>query len=154
MKFVVNGKTYATVKKADKQGRFTATIDPANLTAGKHTLVAKVYYKAPHKPRVLRLKFKRCNDKCVSRRNFRIRVKRPSGQTVKRATVFVNGKRVKVLRGRRLTAPVKLTGLPKGTFRVRVRVVTNKGRVISSTRTYHTCANKTGLSAKHWLNRA
>jgi hypothetical protein len=88
------------------------------------------------------LSFKKCNDKCVSRRAFRIRVKHISGQTIKRATVFVNGKRVKVLRGRRLTAPVKLTGLPKGTFRVRIRVVTSKGRVVNTTRAYHTCVAK------------
>ena len=56
--------------------------------------------------------------------------------------MFVNGKRVKVLRGRRLTAPIDLRGLPKGRFRVKVTATTRSGRTLTSTRKYRTCAKK------------
>src|SRR5436305_3270611 len=56
---------------------------------------------------------------CASRRAFRIRLHEPRHGKLLRATVYVNGRRVRVVRGRRLTAPVNLRGLPKGSYRVR-----------------------------------
>ena len=56
---------------------------------------------------------------CVSRRKFRIRVKRGDYRQV---DVHVNGKRVKVVRGMRNTATVDLRGLPKGRFKVKIAV--------------------------------
>lgn len=80
---------------------------------------------------------------CQSRRRFTIRLRRaPRGDALRSATVTVNGKRVKVVRGRRLRAPVDLRGLPKGTVRVAVTVRTRKGRTLRSTRTYRTCVPK------------
>jgi hypothetical protein len=73
--------------------------------------------------------------RCASRRSFRIRLRRG----IRSATVTVNGKRAKVLSGKRLRAPVDLRGLPKGTFRVTVTARTTRGRVLRSARTYHTC---------------
>jgi ABC-2 type transport system ATP-binding protein len=73
--------------------------------------------------------------KCASRRSFRIHLRRG----LRSATVLVNGKRVKVLRGKRLRAPVNLRGLPKGTFRVTVTGRTTRGRTLRAARTYHTC---------------
>ena len=66
--------------------------------------------------------------RCVSRRRFRIRLRAPRGDPLTSARVFVNGKRVKVLRGNRLTAPIDLRGLPKGRFRVKVTATTRSGR--------------------------
>ena len=77
--------------------------------------------------------------KCVSRRNFRIRVKKGDYRAV---TVLVNGKRVKVLRGVRDTATVDLRGLPKGRFKVQIAVTLKSGKVVRSTRQYRTCAPK------------
>ena len=78
--------------------------------------------------------------KCVSRRRFTIRLRRaPRGDRIRSATVTVNGKRVRVLRGKRLRAKVTLAGLPRGTFRVLVTVRTRKGRTLRSARTYRTC---------------
>ena len=76
---------------------------------------------------------------CVSRRNFRIRVKHGDYRKV---TVSVNGKRVKVLRGLRDTATVDLRGLPKGRFKVQIAVTLKNGKVVRSTRQYRTCAPK------------
>jgi hypothetical protein len=76
---------------------------------------------------------------CVSRRAFRIRIRVPKGAKVVRAMVLVNGKPVAVRRGTRLTAPVRLRGLPKGRFRVKIVLFLKDGRRISGTRRYHTC---------------
>jgi hypothetical protein len=95
--------------------------------------------------------------KCVSRRSFSIRLRAPKGQRLKRATIFVAGKRVSVrsgkkrlttLTGRRLTAPVSLRGLPRDTFTVRVEAVTSSGRRLVDLRTYHTCAAKRAPAPK------
>jgi hypothetical protein len=73
---------------------------------------------------------------CVSRRHFRIRVKKGDYRQV---TVLVNGKRVKVLRR---SAAVDLRGLPKGRFTVQIAVTLRTGKVVRSTRRYRTCAPK------------
>jgi DNA-binding beta-propeller fold protein YncE len=77
---------------------------------------------------------------CVSRRNFRIRVRVPLGTTVRSARVTVAGKRVRVSYADRITAPVDLRGLPRGTVKVQIRLVTTRGTVLTGTRTYRTCA--------------
>lgn len=82
------------------------------------------------------------NARCKSRRKFRIRIRQISGVTYTSAEVFVNGKKVKVVKGSRLTAPVNLRGLPAGTFKVKITVTTDDGRTISAQRKYKTCAKK------------
>jgi hypothetical protein len=77
--------------------------------------------------------------RCVSRRNFRIRVRNQPGATVVDAVIFVNGRRVRTLRGRRIGAYVDLRGLPKGTFTVRIVAILSDGRTIRGTRKYRTC---------------
>ena len=79
---------------------------------------------------------------CVSRRNFRIRLRQPKGFKLKSATVSLNGKRVATRSGKRVTAPVDLRGLPKGRFTVKISVTLTDGRKVSSTRKYRTCAPK------------
>lgn len=82
---------------------------------------------------------KQGKKKCVSRRNFKIRLREPAGDALASATVFVNGKRVKVVRGERLTARVDLRGLPKGRYKVRIVAKTVLGRTMKGTRKYRTC---------------
>jgi hypothetical protein len=76
---------------------------------------------------------------CTSRRLFVIRVRHPHGQYLVAANVTVNGKRVATMRGNRISSTIKLVGLPKGTVKVHIRAVTNKGKVLHGVRTYHTC---------------
>ena len=76
---------------------------------------------------------------CASRRHFRIHLRARRGERLVSARVYVNGHRVRVLRGRRLHAVVNLRGLPPGTFTVRIVARTRTGRVLRSTRVYHTC---------------
>lgn len=81
--------------------------------------------------------------RCLSRRVITIRLRRaPRGDRIRSARVTVDGKRVKVRRGKRLSARIDLRGLPKGTARVMVTVRTSKGRTLRSARTYRTCAPK------------
>jgi hypothetical protein len=80
--------------------------------------------------------------RCVSRRAFRIRLKEPRGDALRTASVFVNGRRVTIRRGKRLTAPIVLRGLPKGRFAVRITARTVLGRTITGTRRYRTCTPK------------
>lgn len=79
---------------------------------------------------------------CASRRSFRIRLRVPRHAKALRASVLVNGRRVKVLRGKRLRAPVDLRGLPKGRFTVEIHVRLRDGRLLSGKRVYHTCTRK------------
>ena len=80
--------------------------------------------------------------KCVSRRNFVIRLRSPKGVKIKSARVFVNGKQVAVRKGKRLKSRVDLRGLPKGRFKVKIEVRLTDGRTVKGTRRYRTCAVK------------
>jgi hypothetical protein len=87
------------------------------------------------------------NKKCVSRRRFRIKLRQPGGVQIQTALVFVNGQRVrtvkrKIFKKLRTTARVDLRGLPKGTFFVRIVVLTTKGQTLKGTRKYKTCRKK------------
>jgi hypothetical protein len=77
---------------------------------------------------------------CLSRRRFVIHLRRPHGRRLKRARVYLNGKRVKVRRRRgRLTAVVDLRRMRKRTVTVKVQAVTRSGRHVHELRRYHTC---------------
>lgn len=76
---------------------------------------------------------------CASRRDFAIRLRIPKGKRVTSAEVGVAGRRATVLKGRRLTARVRLTGLPKGTFKVTITLTLADGSRLQGSRTYHTC---------------
>lgn len=81
--------------------------------------------------------------KCVSRRRFMIRVRRPPGVEIKAAKVVVNGKRVRTRKvAGRFTATVDLRGLPKGRFSVGITITTPSGLRITGARRYRTCAPK------------
>jgi len=79
---------------------------------------------------------------CASRRDFRIRVRTRKADPVVKAVVRVNGRKVRVVRGARLTAPVRLTGLPKGRYAVDITATTRSGRQLSGVRRYFTCTPK------------
>jgi hypothetical protein len=83
--------------------------------------------------------------RCASRRSFRIRLSLPHGvkrRSVRAVTVRVNGRRVGVRRGRRLTAPVDLRGLPAGKVAVTIRYRLKGGGVKLEKRRYQTCARR------------
>src|SRR4051794_26960320 len=80
------------------------------------------------------------SGRCLSRRVFRIHLRAPKGQRLRRATVVVAGRRARVTRrGTRLTAIIDLRHAPRGRFAVRVSAVTVSGRRVSEQRRYRTC---------------
>jgi hypothetical protein len=82
------------------------------------------------------------NKVCLSRRHFTLHVRHLPGLVYKQVTVELDGRQLRVLRGRRISANIDLRGLPKGYYTVRISVLTTTGRTISGTRAYHTCAPK------------
>ena len=66
-----------------------------------------------------------------------LRVKLPRG--LKGATIYVNGKRVKRLRGRDLRVPVTIRGRAGKPTRVRIVAVTRKGKRVTRSRRYPAC---------------
>ena len=78
--------------------------------------------------------------RCSSKRNFRIRL-RPTYKRLASAVVRVNGKRTKVSRHAhgRLRARVNLTGLKRGSYKVKIRARGENGRRYKETRSYKVC---------------
>ena len=81
---------------------------------------------------------------CLSKRHFTIHIRRYARITYLEAIVFLNKKQTKVAKSRngQFTSPIDLRGLPKGTFVVKITVITSTGGIIVGTRTYHTCHRK------------
>jgi hypothetical protein len=79
---------------------------------------------------------------CVSRRSFKIRLRVPPGARVRSAVVRVNGRKVAVRIGKRVTAPIDLRGVPEGKVTVTIRIRTADGRTVTGKRIYRTCAHK------------
>jgi hypothetical protein len=81
------------------------------------------------------------NSRCVSRRFFRIKLRKRYWPVI--AAVTVKMPRVtRVLRRRPWGTIVDLRGLPKGRFVVRITALTTTARTIRGTRTYRTCRGK------------
>jgi hypothetical protein len=77
---------------------------------------------------------------CLSRRVFTIRLRHPRGQRLRRASVRVDGKRVRVVRRHgRLRARIDLRGKRKRVVTVTVRAVTRSGKRVREVRRYRTC---------------
>jgi hypothetical protein len=85
---------------------------------------------------------------CVSRRHFRIHL-RNHGLHPLKATVFVNGRAVKVIRGKHLAAEIDLRGLPKGKVKVRLTISYREGKTLTGARTYRTCAARKHKATHH-----
>jgi hypothetical protein len=78
--------------------------------------------------------------KCLHRRHLKIRVHAPRGRRLRWARVYVGGRLVRTLRGRRATRPVTLRKLSGGTVRVKIVARTRSGRRLVQRRTYRICA--------------
>ena len=79
---------------------------------------------------------------CTSRRLFRITIRRPRRMRVSKVSVLLDGRRVPLRGGRRLSAVIDLRGRARGTAVVRIRFAgTRRGRraVSRQTRAFRTC---------------
>jgi hypothetical protein len=77
---------------------------------------------------------------CPRRRTVRVGVRAPAGQRLRRATVYVDGRRAATRRRRGRGIAVRLRGLPRGAFTVRIVALTTSGRRIVVERRYGACA--------------
>jgi hypothetical protein len=83
---------------------------------------------------------------CFSRRRFRIRLRAPKGDRLTSATIYVNAKKRRTLRGKALRrSRVDLLGLPKGQFTVTIQARTKKGKKLRQVRRYRTCVPRKRL---------
>jgi hypothetical protein len=78
---------------------------------------------------------------CLRVPRLALRLRAPSRGRFVRVEVFVNGRRVLTRRGHRIRRIV-LHDLPQGRFRLKVVATTNRGRRISSARTYLGCVGR------------
>ena len=78
-------------------------------------------------------------NRCTKRSGFRVRLRPPRGQRLRSAVIFVGGRRAKVVKGRALRRPVRLSGLKRGRVRIDVTLRTTRGRTVNRSRTYRFC---------------
>jgi hypothetical protein len=84
--------------------------------------------------------------RCVSRRQLTLHLKAPKGARIASVAVTVAGRTTRPkVRGR---APIVLKGLPKGRYKVTVKVRLADGRTLTLTRAYKTCAPKKKATKK------
>jgi hypothetical protein len=81
--------------------------------------------------------------RCLSRRAFTIHLRDPLNDPLREAVVSLRGRRIRVTRhGSAFVSKIDLRGLPRGTFTVRIALVTVLGHRLSGARTYHTCRRR------------
>jgi alpha-glucosidase len=90
------------------------------------------FFRCGHQP------FGASRRRCVDRRKFRFRIGQPRHGRIVRVDVYVNGRRVKVVRGRRVRR-VTLRRLPRGRFTVRIVAHWASGPRTVSVRRYVGC---------------
>jgi beta-glucosidase len=78
---------------------------------------------------------------CVSRRSVRIHLRGVRASRVRSVIVYINGRRLGVLHGRRSAVTVSLVGHGRGAVRVRIVVHYAGRRGVVLKRTYHPCAH-------------
>jgi hypothetical protein len=77
---------------------------------------------------------------CVSGGKLTVRVRRRPGVKWRSATVKVNGKHFRSIKRSQITKPVKLTGVPTGSFVLSITAKARDGRRVTARRRYKTCA--------------
>lgn len=77
---------------------------------------------------------------CVRIQSLRLRIHQQGRVRLRSASVYVNGRRIRGLRGAAVTAPFTVSHLPRTSFTVKVVAVTTRGRRLVSSRRYTNCA--------------
>jgi pimeloyl-ACP methyl ester carboxylesterase len=78
------------------------------------------------------------SSQCVDKRKFTFNIHQPAGGRITRATAYVNGKKLKTVRGRRVTRLI-LARLPKGKFTLKIVAQHASGKKTISVRKYRGC---------------
>ena len=81
---------------------------------------------------------------CLSSKSFLVRLSRPAGMRFSAVRVYLNGLRVRTVRGEKIKSKIKLRQIPQGRFEIRVTVTLGVSAAASLSRTqrYRTCARK------------
>src|SRR3954469_5062600 len=93
-------------------------------------------------PNAVRIPLASSARACASRRSILVHLRGVRRTRVRRVTIVVNGRRQKVLGGRRAAVRVRLTGKPRGLYRIRLVIRTRGGRNVVDGRAYRTCTKK------------
>jgi len=97
----------------------------------------------PKKPTFAQVLSVASATRCLSHRRLTLTLrKRKTGSKVTAVAVTIGKGKAKTYKGAKLKLPVKLTGLPKGTFKVKVVVTLADATKLTLTRAYKTCAVK------------
>jgi hypothetical protein len=75
---------------------------------------------------------------CVDKRKFSFRIKQPRGGRIVRATAYLDGKKIKTVRSRRVTRLI-ISKFPKGTHTLRIVAQHASRKKTISTRRYRGC---------------
>jgi streptogramin lyase len=136
--------TYAVTATATN-ARGTVTTAPVEFTVAAAALPPATPAPAkPKKPTFAQVVSLAGATKCLSRRQLTLTLrKRKTGSKVTAVAVTIGkAKKAKTYKGSKLKVPITLTGLPKGTFRVKVVVTLADRTKLTLIRTYKTCAPK------------
>ena len=121
--------------------------EPAPITPGPSPVPAVTPTPTPVKPaaaltadKVLSLAGAK---RCASRRSLTLSLrKRATGPKVTSVRVTIGKGKAVTYKAAKLKVPIRLTGLPKGRFTVKVAVTMSDGTKVNLTRAYKTCAAK------------
>ena len=75
----------------------------------------------------------------ASARRLVIRLRQRGRVRFRSAAIYVAGRRVTVVRGKRVTAPIVLRGLPRGTFTLKIVATTTRGKRVTTRRRVSVC---------------
>ena len=84
--------------------------------------------------------FSRNGRACSARRRIVFRLRQAGGVRLRSAVVYLNGRRVRRLRGRAVTAPIVLTRLPSGRITLKVVALTTRGKRLTTRHLYANCS--------------
>src|SRR3954452_4123701 len=76
---------------------------------------------------------------CSSRRKIALHLKAPTGKNFTKVTAKIRSRTVKVLSGKKITATVNLSGLPRGRFTLNITAKLNRASSYKRSKHYVTC---------------
>jgi sugar lactone lactonase YvrE len=77
---------------------------------------------------------------CTLTRSLKFRLSQQGRVRLSTATIYVNGRRVRQVRGAAVTAPIVISQLPKSSFTLEVVAITSKGKRMVTKKFYTNCA--------------
>lgn len=77
---------------------------------------------------------------CALTRSLRFRLSQQGRVRLRSATIYVDGRRVKHVKGSAVTAPIVISKLPRASFRLEVVAITSKGKRLVTKKFYANCA--------------